>query len=179
MKKLIISAIGQDQPGIVAAVTRVLFDNQCNLEDTSMTLLEDQFTMFFIVEAPLNLTVAELEDKLLQELTQFHLQLAIHIVETEANLPPASGTPWMVTVTGADQTGIIYHVTQVLADAAINIRHLSSKKLSRAEGPLYIMSIEIDVPDAVSPETLLANLKDLSQREKLDVHAEPLEVYTL
>jgi len=179
MKKLIISAIGQDQPGIVAAVTRVFFDNQCNLEDTSMTLLEDQFTMFFIVEAPLSLTVSALESKLLQELEAFHLQLAIHIVETESNRPVASGSPWLVTVTGADQTGIMYHITQYLADYQVNIRHLSSKKLIQPDGPLYLMSIELDVPDAVDPTTFESGLKALGQREKLDVHAEALDVYTL
>lgn len=179
MKKLIISAIGQDQPGIVAAVTRVFFDNQCNLEDTSMTLLEDQFTMFFIVEAPFALTVSELETKLLHELQAFHLQLAIHIVETETDRPVATGTPWLVTVSGADQTGIMYHITQYLADFQVNIRHLSSKKLIQPSGPLYLMSIEIDVPDTVEDTAFAEGLKALGQREKLDVHAEALDVYTL
>jgi glycine cleavage system transcriptional repressor len=37
MSRFAVSVFGRDRPGIVAAVTRVLADAGCNLEDTSMT----------------------------------------------------------------------------------------------------------------------------------------------
>ena len=44
-KKYIMTAFGKDRPGIVADVTQVLYENGCNLEDTSMSLLSDEFTI--------------------------------------------------------------------------------------------------------------------------------------
>lgn len=35
------TAFGKDRPGIVADVSQVLYENGCNLEDSTMTLLAD------------------------------------------------------------------------------------------------------------------------------------------
>ena len=52
MAHLAVSAIGSDRPGIVAAVTKVLLDQGCNLEDTSMSILRGHFAMMLVVAAP-------------------------------------------------------------------------------------------------------------------------------
>lgn len=180
MKKLIISAVGQDKPGIVAAVTQVLFDTRCNVEDTSMTLLEDHFTMLFIVHAPLEVTEEALESRMKQVLSDYHLQIAIHSIDTMKETPEAQGRPWMISVSGPDQTGIMFHVTQYLAARQINIRHLSSKRLSRPGGEtLFLMALEVDVPESVSDADVQADLSGVARKEGLEIHAEPLEVYTL
>jgi glycine cleavage system transcriptional repressor len=180
VKKLIISALGKDQAGIVSAFTKVLLENNCNLEDTSMTLLEDQFTMWFIVTAPQDITVRFLEDKLKAVTTDFNLQLVIHIVETLEESPKSAGRPWMISVSGLDHTGIVHHVTEYLAKHAINIKHLSSKRLSRPSGEvLFLMALEVDVPETITDEALEADFARLAQEEHLEIHAEPLEVYTL
>jgi formyltetrahydrofolate hydrolase len=44
-QRFIMTAFGHDRPGIVADVTQILYENGCNLEDTSMTLLAGQFTL--------------------------------------------------------------------------------------------------------------------------------------
>src|SRR5664280_2149233 len=49
MGALAITAIGDDRPGIVAAVTEVLAAVDANLEDTSMTILRGHFAMMLIV----------------------------------------------------------------------------------------------------------------------------------
>lgn len=180
MKKLVVSAIGKDQPGIVAAFTKVLYDTRCNVEDTSMTLLEDHFTMLFIIHAPVDLTEQALEAQLKSVLQDYQLQLAIHAIETTRETLETTGRPWMISVSGPDQTGIMYHVTQYLASQQINIRHLSSKRLTRPGGEtLFLMALEVDVPETLTDDTLLADLSGVAQRERLEIHAEPLEVYTL
>ncbi|HMU75390.1 MAG TPA: ACT domain-containing protein, partial [Elusimicrobiota bacterium] len=40
MKRYLLTAAGGDRPGLVAAVTRSLFDHGCNLEDSAMTRLQ-------------------------------------------------------------------------------------------------------------------------------------------
>ena len=42
------TAFGEDRPGIVADVTRILYENGCNLEENSMTLLADEFTLILL-----------------------------------------------------------------------------------------------------------------------------------
>jgi glycine cleavage system transcriptional repressor len=180
VQKLIISAVGQDQPGIVAAFTKILFETGCNIEDTSMTLLEDHFTMLFIVHAPVDVTAESLEARLKNVLQNFHLRLAIYSVEVNREVPEVTGRPWMISVSGKDQTGIVTHVTQYLALQSINIRHLSSKRLARPDGEtLFLMALEVDVPESLTDERLHDDLGSLATSERLEIHAEPLEVYTL
>lgn len=180
MKKLVISAVGKDQSGIVAAFTKVLYENHCNVEDTSMTLLEDHFTMLFIIHAPGEVTVAHLENCFKQVLQEFNMQLVIYTIDTNRETLDTEGYPWMISVSGPDQTGIMYHVTQYLSAQYINVRHLSSKRLSRPDGEtLFFMALEVDVPECLPQKQLQQDLARLAQTEQLEIHAEPMETYTL
>ncbi|MBI5345287.1 MAG: ACT domain-containing protein, partial [Deltaproteobacteria bacterium] len=52
MKRYALTAVGRDRPGIVAAVTKALYDHACNIEDSTMTRLEDEFAIILIMSAP-------------------------------------------------------------------------------------------------------------------------------
>ena len=47
--KGIITVIGKDKVGIIYAVTKVLAENNVNIEDISQTILQDYFTMMMLV----------------------------------------------------------------------------------------------------------------------------------
>ena len=47
MNKMIISVLGKDRPGIIAAVTGVLFQKDFNIEDVSQTIIQNQFSGIF------------------------------------------------------------------------------------------------------------------------------------
>jgi glycine cleavage system transcriptional repressor len=47
-KKSIMTAFSKDRPGIVADVTEVIFDNGCNLEDSTMTNILDEFAIILL-----------------------------------------------------------------------------------------------------------------------------------
>ena len=53
--RFIMTAFGKDRPGIVADVTEMLYENGCNLEDTSMTLLAGEFTLILLFTAVISL----------------------------------------------------------------------------------------------------------------------------
>ncbi len=50
--RYIMTAFGKDRAGIVADVTRLLFENECNLEDTTMSMLADEFTLSLLFFEP-------------------------------------------------------------------------------------------------------------------------------
>jgi len=49
-KRVIVTVIGEDRVGIIAAVTDILAKNQVNILDISQTILQDFFTMMMIVD---------------------------------------------------------------------------------------------------------------------------------
>jgi glycine cleavage system transcriptional repressor len=52
MKRYLLTAAGRDRPGLVAAVSKILFEEGCNLEDSAMTRLQGEFAILLILSGP-------------------------------------------------------------------------------------------------------------------------------
>ena len=48
--RAILTAVGNDRVGIIAALCRLLADNNVNILDISQTILQEKFTMFMAVD---------------------------------------------------------------------------------------------------------------------------------
>ena len=75
------SAVGQDRPGIVAALSKVLYEHDCNLSDSSMTILAGQFAVVLILETGAKTDSQALSEAIEKLGTDWHLQVLslIHI----------------------------------------------------------------------------------------------------
>ncbi len=49
-QKVIITIMGLDRIGIIAAITGILAGHNCNIQDISQTILQDYFTMIMLVD---------------------------------------------------------------------------------------------------------------------------------
>ncbi|MEO6324931.1 MAG: ACT domain-containing protein [Thermoanaerobaculia bacterium] len=180
MRKLLVSGAGKDRPGIVAALTQVLHEAGCNIEDTSMTRLEDHFAMLVIALLPAGVALDVLEKRLGDAMARFDLVLSLRPIDTERETIPPRGRGYSISVSGPDRTGIIFHVTRYLAGLEVNILSLSSRRLTRAsEAPVFLMMAEAEVPETLSDEALARGLSELGASEGLDIRAERLDEYTL
>lgn len=48
--RIIIAAFGQNRPGVVASITNILAELNCNIEDVSQTIMQEFFSMIMIVD---------------------------------------------------------------------------------------------------------------------------------
>ena len=62
--RAIITVLGSDRPGIVAAVSGALADREANILDISQTILQGIFTMTMLVELGESVEFSELKGKL-------------------------------------------------------------------------------------------------------------------
>lgn len=62
--RAIITVLGSDRPGIVAAVSGALADREANILDISQTILQGIFTMTMLVELGGSVEFSELKGKL-------------------------------------------------------------------------------------------------------------------
>jgi ACT domain-containing protein len=63
--RAVISVIGKDRVGIIAAVTRILAEASVNILDISQTIMQDIFTMVMLVDISLaNIPFARLSEDL-------------------------------------------------------------------------------------------------------------------
>ena len=94
MNKAILSVLGHDRPGIVAAVTDILFDLNCNIENVSQTILQTEFSGSFIVSLPQDLSLDDLQERFIENLTPMELHVHIEpLLKKKRRLLPGSPNP--------------------------------------------------------------------------------------
>jgi glycine cleavage system transcriptional repressor len=154
---LAVTVIGNDRPGIVAGVSKALFDVGCNLEDVSSTILRGHFSMVLLVEAPDTIEAPALES----QLTGVGRELGLTIVArpVESMTADIHAATHMVSVYGADKPGIVFHVTDLLAKRGANITDLTSRVIGAEDDPVYALMLEISAPDGVDLEGALSELQ--------------------
>jgi len=161
-----VTVIGHDRPGIIADVAEVLAGLGLNLTDSSMTRLRGHFAMTLICAGPPAL--AEVEAAL-DRLTDT-LVISVRRVEPDA-APDISGTPYVLTVHGADRLGIVATLTRTLAEAGGNITDLTT----RLTGDLYLLIAEVDLPSQVDADELHGRLRDVAGRLGVEAALRPAE----
>ncbi len=163
-----LTLVGRDRPGIVARVTSALFEAGCNLGETSMIRLGDNFTVMMLVrsevdESGLRAALAPvLED----------LALVLHVDPASGERHPRPVPDVRILVHGADRTGIVSQVTARAADAGLNILDLESDVGGSDEEPIYILQIEgVATRGVEAIESALAPL----QADGVKVDVQPID----
>ena len=133
-----LTLVGEDRPGIVAALTAALFEAGCNLGEASMMRLGGNFTMMLMVTC--DKSREEIEAIVRPVADKLHCR--VHVDPIEAHLHEHVEPDVRVVVHGADQAGIVAQVTGALAEAGLNIVDLETDVGGTEESPAYLLLIE-------------------------------------
>lgn len=167
-KLVAVTVVGNDRPGIVAGVTRVLYEAGCNLLDASSTILHGHFSMVLIVLIQEDQTPEGLEAQLGVVEEDLHLRIAVRSVEDAAlEVRPATH---IVSVYGADRPGIVFKVADALAQAGVNITALSSRVIGSDDQPVYALMLEVAAEGDVAPQ-----VEALREQLDMDVTVHPID----
>ena len=165
-----VTVIGTDRPGIVAAVTKALYEAGCNLEDATSTILRGHFSMVMVVRGPAGTDAAGLEDALAPAARDMDLVVAARPVE-EVTAAPEESTH-VVSVYGADHPGIVFRVADALARLGANVTDLTSRVIGPPEEPVYALMLEIS---SASADEVTAALDELRGEIGVEVSVHPIE----
>ena len=180
-----VTACGKDRPGIVAGVTKILYTLGCNLEDSAMTRLAGEFAIILIFSGPTKVTEEALRKAF--EPVSRRLHLAVHLkplTERKATTPAKRGTPYLISVYGADRPGIVFRVSEALATAGINITDVETRRSAspvsgRRQTSLYLMLLEIELPTRLEATTLEQRLQRIGKRLGVEVSLRSAEADVL
>jgi glycine cleavage system transcriptional repressor len=170
-KKFIMTAFSKDRPGIVADVTEVLYEHGCNLEDSTMTNMLDEFAIILLFTGKGD----GLEEKLSGDCRRLEREKGITAfirpVEAEERGKRAGVTTKTINVEGIDQTGIVFKISRYLANNEINIESLTSRRTTSPESgtALYFMEIKVQVPERISIEQLENGLSQVGEELNLEI----------
>jgi glycine cleavage system transcriptional repressor len=172
-----LSAIGRDRPGIVADLAELIYECECNLEDSSMTILGTEFAVLLLLsgegdglEPRLSAACKRLEWE--KRLTVFFRPLDGEPVPYRAT---QRARPYALQAVGVDQAGIVAKITRCLADFGINISQMQTQARPQAETgtPIFTMRIVMDVPEAVKERELRERLDGIARALQIDLTLEP------
>jgi glycine cleavage system transcriptional repressor len=165
-----LTLIGEDKPGIVAAISQALFDLGLNLGETSMLRLGGNFTIMMMVSGIHD--EGTLRDRLKPVVQR--QGMCLHVDPIRAHLHEHLVPNIQVTVSGADRAGIVAQVTAALAASGFNILDLESDVAGTLRQPVYIMQIA-GVAD-VALEAIERVLEPLRQ-DGVDVNVSAIDTY--
>ena len=164
MKKwFALSAIGRDRPGIVADLAELIYECDCNLEDSSMTILGGEFAVLLLlsgrgneVERRLSIACKRLEWE--KRLTVFFRPLEGEPTQYGEG---EHGFPYELQATGIDKAGIVARVARCLADYGVNITHMEthSQPEPGSGTAIYTMHIQMTAPEQVDMATVREQLE--------------------
>jgi len=177
-----LSAIGRDRPGIVADLAELIYECDCNLEDSSMTILGSEFAVLLLL-------TGEGHGSAAQDV-EARLSAACKRVEWEKRLTvffrPLEGEPLSFGIShharvfdlqavGVDKAGIVARIARCLAQHAVNITSMSTA--SRPEpgtgAPIYHMQIRMEVPQGTDEEALRRELDGVAATLNIDLTLQP------
>lgn len=170
-----VTAFGVDRPGIVAAVTGVLFKHGANIEDSRMAILGGHFAMMLIVATDAD--PGTLEAELFANSAGGDLLVSVRRV-AEAAPEHSDGTPFVLSVYGADHPGIVHRVARSLADKNVNITDLATRVIGE-DPAVYLMVMEITLPGSVTAEGLHDELTALGSDLGVDISLRAADADTL
>jgi glycine cleavage system transcriptional repressor len=175
----LLTAFGKDRPGIVAGVTRILYELGGNIEDASMTRLGGEFTMMLITAVPAAVSGAKLEKGLNALQKKLGVQTTLKPIPAAASSPSKSEpAKFLISVYGIDHPGIVYQVVNALAKRKVSITDLQTK-VTGSPKPVYVMLLEIQVPSSADMDSLRSELDDLRQNLNVEIALQDIEAIAL
>lgn len=178
MPKFMLTVLGEDRSGIIAAVAKVLYEQDCNIEEVSQTILQNQFSCFFIVAGPVALLPGQLLQALEERTAPFELSFHVRELGTDGPVSPTGAyEPFVVTTRGPDRKGLVAAITAVFAAFRVNVTQLRAVFRGGDAPGNNTMIYEVEVPQAVDQQELRAALTNRAQALNLEINIQHRNIF--
>ncbi|KDA06763.1 amino acid-binding ACT protein [Microbacterium sp. CH12i] len=164
MTTLILTVVGSDRPGLVAAVADVVDEHGGNWENSQLAELAGVFAGVVQVSVPDNRT-AELTAAL-QSLDG--LTVAVH---AGTGATDAASQPISLQILGNDRPGIVREISTVLSAHHLSIDDMTTttRDAAMAGGRLFEASVTAEVPASADLDALRTDLERLASEIQVDI----------
>ena len=165
-----VTVLGTDRPGIVCEVADLLAAGDCNIDDLTQTVLQDEFAGIFLVSLPAGLSPDQLHTQLNQGLAPLGIVPYVKPVQPkEQALEVPAAEPFVVVCIGFDQVGLIAAVTCEMKRLGVNITNLNSVSGTSAFADRVVTIFEVDVPADLELQELTRALQHIGVDKGIEV----------
>ena len=156
---LVLTAIGEDKPGLVESLARIISDNSGNWLESSMSQLAGKFAGILRVSVNDNNA-----DKLIHALENITDQLKLVIERADADGDIEFQQAVKLNLVGNDRPGIIREISRVLMNLSINVEQLSTEcaPAPMSNDVLFKAKANLRVPADLEPEVWQRRIKQIA-----------------
>lgn len=171
------SVVGKDRPGIVAEVSRVLYDIGCNIEDSTCTILCGQFAMILVIVHRGYSRVPEIDSAFDPLRKDMGLTISLHELDDDEVFREKAfdGRPHIISVYGADRPGIVHAVARELAGFGVNVTDMNTQVVGSGDRPVYVMILEADIPGRVDLKELERGFERIRKELAVSITLRPID----
>jgi len=178
MKKVVVSFLGKDGPGIVHAVANLLTGAECNISEVSQTILRNEFAAIFIADMPECCTVESLQQALEKGLAAERIDLNVTArIHDSQEWDAEDPQSFVVSVDGSDQPGIVAAISGVLAQFNINIANMKAVIPAKEPEERALVVYEVLVPASVELPALRDALSAKADEFSLRVSIQHRDIF--
>ena len=169
---LVISAVGEDRPGIVDKLSKAIFSAGCSIFDSRMTVLGGDFAIILLVSGGTN-DITQLERTLPG--MQDTLALTISVKRTSTRTSRSDTVAYSVRAVSIDHPGIVYKLAGFFSARNINIEDLTTSRYAAAHTgtPMFSIEMVINIPADVRISGLREDLTEFCDDLNIDVNIAP------
>ncbi len=169
---LVISAIGEDRPGIINSLSQAATDSQCNILDTRMAVLGGEFALIMLVNGQAD-DVARAESALPAAAQEFGLTTIMKRTQLRPSINPSC--PYRVTVISLDHPGIVKEIAGFFSKENINIETMETATYAAAHtgSPMFSLEMSVNIPGSANIATLKESFICFCDERNLDATMEP------
>jgi len=169
---LVLSALGEDRPGIVDQLSKAIFDLDCSINDSRMTVLGGEFAIILMIEGNWN-ALAKLESN--YSALEQQLGLKIMAKQTRGRKRESDLLPYEVDVVALDQPGIVYHLANFFSRRKINIEDMATSNYTAVHTgtPMFSLHIVVSIPADLHIASLREEFMEFCDAMNLDAVLEP------
>ncbi len=153
---LVIAALGEDRTGIVDAVAGAASETRCNIADSRMVVMGQEFAIIMMVSGSWD-AVAKFEAQV--PALEARLGLSILVKRTNRKEPQRAGLPYNVNVIALDNPGIVHEIANFFAVQGINIESLETSTYAAPHtgSPMFALNMIVNIPARVHIGALREN----------------------
>ena len=169
---LLITASGEDKVGLVDRLSGKIAESGCNIEESRMAVLGEQFAIIMLLSGPWN-ALSKLEGQMGALGDQLGLTIAHKRTRPQERSQPA--VPYSVEVLAMDHPGIVRDLAAFFSRNGINIEELQTDTYPAPHTgtPMFSVAMTVGIRAGVHIPTLRGNFLDYCDDLNLDVTFEP------
>lgn len=166
-EQLVITALGDDRPGIVDELSNALVKHNLNIEDSRMSVLGGEFAVLLLVSG----SQQSIDDFVADTASlEQSLNMKIQVKTTRSDTSATALVPYTVEVVAIDHPGIVHKLASFFSSQQINIVDLHTERYAAAHTatPMFAVNMTIGVPADIAIKTLREEFIDMCDELNLD-----------